>query len=188
LVSRFITDEPSEEPAMVARLAAVFQRTKGDLRQVARSLFLDGIARRQDGLPPKIKRPADVATSALRGLAASTDGGTALQDHLAAMGQPLFSWPTPDGPPDRAAPWSGSLMPRWQFAISLGFGEIAGTDFELDETADPGEMLARLSNRLLGIDPPGSILDALPVGKAGEGSLGRVMAAGLIAAPQFQWR
>jgi uncharacterized protein (DUF1800 family) len=188
LVSRFITDEPSEEPAMVARLAAVFRRTKGDLRQVARSLFLDGIARRQDGLPRKIKRPADVAASALRGLAASTDGGTALQDHLAAMGQPLFSWPTPDGPPDRAAPWSGGLMPRWRFAISLGFGEIAGTNFELDEAADPGDTLARLSHRLLGVDPPGAILDALPVGKAGEGSLGRVMAAGLIGAPQFQWR
>jgi hypothetical protein len=192
LVARFITDQPERDaPDLVAKVSATFQRTRGDLRQVARTLFLDGIGHRGGAMPTKIKRPVDLVTSALRGLSANTDGGRPLQEHLGAMGQALFNWPTPDGPPDTAPPWSGNLMPRWQFAIALGLDEIRGTSLELAAGEGPEQWLSDLSTRLLGVQPPPELRAALSAVTNAVGldaSLARVLAAGLIASPQFQWR
>lgn len=192
LVGRFVCDDPVREaPGLVRRVSNAFRRTDGDLKKVARTLFLDGVAQRAQPLPPKIKRPVDLVVSALRGLSARTDGGTPLQAHLAAMGQPLFSWPTPDGPPDAAPPWSGNLMPRWQFAIALGLGEIKGTSLGSLEADPPTRTLAALSSRLLGGAPSQALIRALSTAASASDmgdSTATVVAAGLIASPEFQWK
>ena len=73
----------------------------------------------------KFKRPVNFVAAALRQLE-RRDPGMALHDYLLHMGQAYFGWPTPDGYPDRDAPWTGNLLPRWQFALALARGEIPG--------------------------------------------------------------
>jgi hypothetical protein len=83
------------------------------------------------------------------------------------------------------------LMPRWQFAIALGLDEIRGTSLELAAGEGPEQWLSDLSTRLLGVQPPPELRAALSAVTNAVGldaSLARVLAAGLIASPQFQWR
>ena len=84
--------------------------------------------------PPILKRPFDYLVSAVRRVEADTDGSQAIQQHLERMGQPLFQWPMPDGYPDKTAAWTGSLLSRWNFAVALCKGDIAGTTVRLDRT------------------------------------------------------
>ena len=82
-----------------------------------------------------MKRPFDYVVSSLRVLNAITDGGAGLQAHLDRMGQPLHQWPMPDGYPDKAAAWTGSLLARWNYAIALTTGGINGTRVDPDALA-----------------------------------------------------
>jgi hypothetical protein len=128
-------------------------------------------------------------------LNAETEAGPPLHDYLARMGQPYFGWPTPDGYPDVAAPWSGNLMPRWQFALALARGEINGTRVEWPAdlpASDPPALAASLSAQILGqpLDPSAShaLLADLSAAGATPAELTGVLAAGLLASPAFQWR
>lgn len=199
LVRRFISDRPQQDAAeIVQAVARTFRRSGGDLRQVARTLFLDGLLGFAGPLPPKFKRPLDLVTSALRALHATTDAGAGLQEHLEGMGQLPFDWPTPDGPPDRAAAWSAALLPRWQFAQRLARGEIEGTELPLEELRaeageEPTELVDALSRRLLGRPADARLITAVNEavragGDAAEQELLALTAAGLLASPEFQWR
>jgi uncharacterized protein (DUF1800 family) len=75
----------------------------------------------------KLKRPFHFVVSALRTTDAQTDAGAALRDYLVRMGHAPFEYPTPDGYPDEATPWLGTLLWRWGFAAALTANEIAGT-------------------------------------------------------------
>ncbi|MCS6862280.1 MAG: DUF1800 domain-containing protein [Abditibacteriales bacterium] len=134
LCLRFLGDAPEE---MVAQLAQVYRKTEGDLRAMLRSLLLN-LHHTPSIIRPQIKRPFDFLVSALRALYADTDGGRALQQHLSAMGQPLFQWPMPDGYPQTTAAWTGSLLARWNFALALTAGEITGTQINLPALAQAG--------------------------------------------------
>ncbi len=129
LARRFIGSSP--EP-LVARAAAAFLRSGSDIRSTLRPILLDA-----DGLlsrgarTPLWKRPLDMVASALRAVGADTDCGEPIQRHLAAIGQPLYKWPMPDGFPDRATAWTGSLLPRWNFALALAGNAIPGTRVEI---------------------------------------------------------
>ncbi|MHB8637327.1 MAG: DUF1800 domain-containing protein [Fimbriimonadaceae bacterium] len=115
---------------MRKELAATFTRTGGDIKALVRPLFLSSALLKG---PPIAKRPIDFVASALRATAADTDCGPGIQDHLARMGQTLYAWPMPDGYPDRATAWTGSLLARWNFALALAHGHIGGTGVDLDE-------------------------------------------------------
>ena len=39
-----------------------------------------------------------------------------LNGQLGVLGQPLFSWDTPDGYPDKIEYWAGNIVPRWNYA------------------------------------------------------------------------
>jgi len=192
LARRLLADDPP--PAVVARATAAFLATGGDIGTVLRVILLDGLAARDAPVVAKFKRPINFLTAALRQLNAETDGGPALHEYLLHMGQPYFSWPTPDGYPDRAAPWSGNLLPRWQFALALVRGEIPGTQVELapDPSADPAAAADVLADRLLGqpLLPTDrdSLLAALRSAGATADELPAIVAAGLLASPAFQWR
>jgi hypothetical protein len=191
LARRFLADEPA--PAIVERAAAAFLKTGGDLKAVLRVLLLDGLAGPAPSAQPKFKRPAHFVVSALRALNAETNGGPMLQDYLQRMGQPYFAWPTPDGFPDRSAPWQGNLLPRWQFSLALARNEINGTAVALPEaSASPLALLGGLSERLLGAAlPPAAgaeLLGALRAAGAENEDLPSILTAGLLSAPAFQWR
>ena len=192
LARRFLSDDGAGE--VIEKAIAAFERTRGDLRAVLRVILLDGLIHAQ----PKYKRPVNFVVSALRMLNADTDGGDAVQDYLLQMGQPYFTWPTPDGYPDRAQPWQGNLMPRWQFAFALVKNEIGGTEIKLRELVDLSgaqslpEVVDAISSLLLGAPLETSARDELIAtlhsAGADDEESAQVIAAGILSSPAFQWR
>jgi hypothetical protein len=200
LVRRFIADDPPAE--LIDQATETFLQTDGDIKSVLRVILFEGLPLAQ----PKYKRPANFVVSSLRMLNAhygdARDGFAKpkrpLLDMLGRMGQPLFGWPTPDGYPDVAARWVGSLMPRWQFALALARNEIDGTSidlsalFESSGAETPEQFTDQLSTLLLGAPLDSTARDSLITSLQSEGaddeSLPQIITAGLIASPAFQWR
>jgi uncharacterized protein (DUF1800 family) len=75
----------------------------------------------------KFKRPIQFVVSALRVTDAQTDASPAVIDYLVRMGQVPFGYPTPDGYPEQAEPWLGTLLWRWNFAVALSRNRMKGT-------------------------------------------------------------
>ncbi len=189
LVRRFVADDP---PAgLVARTAQTFLETSGDIKAALRTILLspEMLTPDQPG-PVKLKRPFEFIVSILRQLNASTDGGPVLLQYLADMGQPLFQWPTPDGFPDRAEAWQGSLLNRWRFALALVHDTLPGTSLDLPallKTAaakTPAERLRQFAILLLGQPLPAPTAEQLLKKKYDD----TVLLAALVGSPMFQWK
>ncbi|MEQ1692495.1 MAG: DUF1800 domain-containing protein, partial [Gemmatimonas sp.] len=129
LCRRFISDEPPD--AAVVRVAKTFTATRGDVPATLRTLFASTEFREARGT--RLKRPFHFVASALRATDAETDAGKPLAAWLERMGHSPFQYPTPDGYPDEAAPWLGTLLWRWQFATALVDGRIDGTRIKVEE-------------------------------------------------------
>jgi len=127
LCRRFLGFAP---PDVVAKSASAFVAGKGDVRAMLRPILLDALFAPESNRPI-MKRPLDMMASALRVLGADTDGGEGVQTYLANMGQPLYQWPMPDGFPEKPSAWSGSMLPRWNFALALTSEAIDGTHVDL---------------------------------------------------------
>ena len=190
LARRFIAGDP---PAgLVERAADAFLKSRGEMQAVLRVLLLDGAGAMQ----PKYKRPADFVVSALRMLGGRVDGGSELHAHLGRMGQRYFSWPTPDGYPDRGDAWQGNLLPRWQFALALMQDGIPGTAIPdealaVDGASDLERFVRELCRRLLGgpLAESSRLVERLRVAGAKDALEDRrAIAAGLLASEAFQWR
>jgi uncharacterized protein (DUF1800 family) len=80
----------------------------------------------------KFKRPFGFIVSALRATGARTDSGLDVIAYLSRMGHAPFNYPTPDGYPEQAAPWMGTLLWRWNFAVALSQNQIKGTRLDLE--------------------------------------------------------
>ncbi|MDB4804534.1 DUF1800 domain-containing protein [Akkermansiaceae bacterium] len=178
LCVRFIGDEPSE--AAVSAVARAFSESKGDIKTTLRALFgIEAFLSGERG--SKLKRPFEFIVSALRGSQAEVKSNLALIDYLVRMGHAPFQYPTPDGYPDVASPWSGTLLWRWHFAISLARNEI-------DEKiiVDEKELIKKCG----GIDGlSASLLGRLPTAAESESITrsGESLAL-ILASPGFQWR
>ncbi len=199
LIRRFVTDDPEQDaPQLVNAAADTFLATKGDISSALRVVLLDGLTTWEGELPAKIKRPSDFIVSALRLTDATTDARPVVYNFLRRMGQPLFEWPTPDGPSDVAGSWANNLLPRWQFALRLAGGNLTGAEtlipsfLEQSESLSPPQILQQLSEIFIGrpfsADAERDILSTflaenLPV----EGQI-KLMIAGILASPPFQWR
>ena len=106
------------------RVRSAWRSSHGDIKSLLRVIFESGV---WSSGAPIVKRPFDYIVSSLRALQARTDADSTLQEHLAAMGQPLYQWPMPDGYPVDTEAWTGSLLARWNFAFALCEGSIKGT-------------------------------------------------------------
>jgi uncharacterized protein (DUF1800 family) len=192
LARRFLGEAAPAE--IVEKARAAFARTGGDIKAVLRPILFDGLLGAAPQAAPKFKRPVNFIVSALRQLDAETDGGPALHDYLLQMGQAYYAWPTPDGYPDRDGPWTGNLLPRWQFALALMRDEIKGTRVNVPPAGmdAPGSAADDLGRLLLGRPLPAGGRDDLLVSLRSAGAepaeLPAIIAAGLLASPAFQWR
>lgn len=193
LACRFISERPPED--LVRRAAQAFARSGGEIGATLRTLLLDGSV----SIQPKFKRPADFVVSTLRQLEARTDGGPGLGEHLARMGQRYFSWPTPDGYPDRSEAWQGNLLPRWQFALALARDEIESTRLDIPAmlaASEAGTIEAfidwcapLLLGAPLAVETRDRLSGSLRAAGASDGIEGaRIVIAGLLASPAYQWR
>lgn len=122
LCKRFISPEPPANA--VEQVAAEFTRTQGDIKAMLRVLFNSTAFGESRG--QLLKRPLKFMVSALRAMAVDTQADKPLLEPLQRMGHGLFQYPTPDGYPDEELPWMGTLMWRWNFALSLAAGKQSG--------------------------------------------------------------
>ncbi len=128
LCRHFISDTPP--PTAVTAVAKAFAETDGDIRATLRALFATEDFWGSGGA--KFKRPFTFVASALRATDAKTDASLEVIDFLKRMGHAPFNYPTPDGYPEQAAPWMGTLLWRWNFAVALSQNGLKGTRIKME--------------------------------------------------------
>jgi uncharacterized protein (DUF1800 family) len=135
LAAYFLADEPPR--SLVDALASVFTRTHGDLAAVTRKLLTS--RELVASLGHGFKDPMHFVVSAFR--LAYDDRPIAnahpVTNALAALGEPLYGRPTPDGYPVGAAAWtsSGQMSRRFEIARNIASGN--GGLFEPEDGTPP---------------------------------------------------
>ena len=162
LARHFVTDTPST--ALVDRIAAAFTKSDGDIRETLKAIFSSPEFNSPEAYRAKIKRPFELAISAIRTLGAETNGGPQLHQWIARMGEPLYMYQTPNGYSDAAESWvnTGGLLERLNFGLALASNRIPGTRvdlkrFETDATNNHAADNARIMDRFLNVIVGGDI-------------------------------
>ncbi|HZW89352.1 MAG TPA: DUF1800 domain-containing protein [Myxococcaceae bacterium] len=151
LCRRFISDQPP--PGAVDMVAAAFRNSGGDIPTTLRALVATTAFRAPEARRGKLKRPFQLVASALRTTGARTDGGAPLLEALRSMGQSPYQYPTPEGAPDVALAWTGTLLWRWQLAMRLSEGKVPGTSVDVATLTARAGGLDGLAAHLLGRVP-----------------------------------
>ena len=128
LCVRLVSYKPSA--ALVQAVADEFSRNKGDIKSMVRLILKSDEFRASRG--SLLKRPFRFVVSSLRAVAADTHAHEGLTEWLQRMGQGLFQHPTPDGYPDEERAWLGTLMWRWNYALTLVGGKIPSVAVNLN--------------------------------------------------------
>jgi uncharacterized protein (DUF1800 family) len=157
LVRHFVSDTPPT--ALVSQVAKVYQQSDGDIREMLRTIFLSPEFNSPAAYRAKIKRPFELAISAVRTLGADTNGGPQLHQWIARMGQPLYGFQTPNGYSDTAEAWvnTGALLERLNFGLALASNRIPGTRVNLDGLSAGAANSEQVMTRLLDIIVAGDI-------------------------------
>ena len=131
LVRHFVSDNPPA--ALVTRVAAAFTKSDGDIRETLKAIFLANEFYAPEAYRAKVKRPFELAISAIRVLGADTNGGPGTHQWIARMGEPLYGYQTPNGYSDAAESWvnTGGLLERMNFGVALAANRIPGTRVDL---------------------------------------------------------
>ena len=135
LVRHFVSD--NAPPALVNRVAAAFTKSDGDIRETLKAIFFSNEFYSAESYRAKVKRPFEVAISAIRVLGADTNGGPGTHQWIARMGEPLYGYQTPNGYSDTAENWvnTGALLERMNFGVALAGNRIPGTRVDLTKLA-----------------------------------------------------
>lgn len=131
LVRHFVSDTPP--PALVVRVAGVFSKTDGDIRETLKAIFFSSEFYSAEAYRVKVKRPFELVISAIRTLGADTNGGPGTHQWIARMGEPLYGFQTPNGYSDAADSWvnTGGLLERMNFGLALAGNRVQGTRVDL---------------------------------------------------------
>jgi uncharacterized protein (DUF1800 family) len=196
LARRFVEDDPP--PPLVARCAAAFQRTAGDIRETVRCIVTSPEFFSRAAYRAKIKTPFEFVVSALRALGAEADTTPRTAQLVARLGQPIFGKQTPDGWPDHAAAWlnSGAMLSRINLGFALAAGQVPGVRIASWEPAtrlrgaSHEEQVRGVVNELLGGDVSSETMRVLLNGSnpaAGATGLANLIGVAL-GSPEFQKR
>ncbi len=123
LALRFVSDDPS--PGLVDHLARTFTASGTDIRATLRALVRHREFRASAG--QKVRTPVDDLVHTARVLGVRARPPRSLDSFANAVswihgGDPLYSWPRPDGAPEHNAAWSsasrmlGSFQLHWNLA------------------------------------------------------------------------
>jgi uncharacterized protein (DUF1800 family) len=139
LATRFVADEP---PAtLVNRMADVFLKTDGDIRQVMAAMIDSKEFWSVGAYRSKVKSPLEMVASAVRAANASVVVAFPLVNQVAQLGEPLYRKLEPTGYSNSSAQWANSagLMARMNFALQLASNKVPGVKVETDpaKTDDP---------------------------------------------------
>ena len=146
LARHFAGDEPP--PAMVARLAASFSQSGGDLPSVYRTLLRSPEV--WAPAPAKLKTPEEFVVSSLRLLQLADSPLLRLADGaVAQLGQRLQAAPSPAGWPDRADEWLGpdAVWKRVEWATRVADRLGSQMDARALAAASFGPLLSEASAR-----------------------------------------
>jgi uncharacterized protein (DUF1800 family) len=131
LVAHFVADEPP--PRLVARVAAAFVSSSGDLPAVYRAL----VGNEEAWSTPlrKLRTPFDFVVAAVRALDLILEAQP-LNGLLSNFGQVTFGATSPKGFPDVAADWLGAEAMRMRLAWSTLQGQRLGGRIDALERAE----------------------------------------------------
>jgi uncharacterized protein (DUF1800 family) len=168
LARHFVADDPP--PTLVTKLAMRFRDTDGDLAAVALALLDAPEAWSPEA--KKMRSPQEFLIGALRLLGAKPDNPNAFLGNLAALGQPLWGPPGPNGFSDLEAPWASPEGMKTRLDVAARLGQRAGR-------VEPMELLDAA------LDPLASAETRQAVGRAES----RPQAVALLLmSPEFQRR
>ncbi len=151
LCRRFVADEPPA--SLVARVAATFERTQGDIRACLQTLFGSPEFFDPAVYQAKIKTPLEFVASTLRAAGAEVTDAQALTGALARMGMPLYGCQPPTGYKDVAEAWvnTGALLNRLNFALVLASGNLPGVRLPATASGEDNKaLIATLLARYVG--------------------------------------
>jgi uncharacterized protein (DUF1800 family) len=119
LVRRFVSDTPP--PALVDLTAARFRETRGDLREVMRTILTSPEFLSPDAFRVKVKTPLEFVASAVRTTGADVQNALPLVRTMQQLGMPLYFCQPPTGYKDTADGWvnTGAIVGRMNFALAL---------------------------------------------------------------------
>jgi hypothetical protein len=149
LCVRFIDDMP--EKNTVDSVASAYSDSGGNIPNMLRALFATDAFRNAHNA--KVKRPFRFVASALRATGATAKSSAELLEYVVRMGQGPFRYPTPDGYPDEAKPWMGTLMWRWHFSVALKKNAIPGVQVDWERLAVHHGSERNLMTGILGRQP-----------------------------------
>ncbi len=137
LCQRFVADEPPQ--MLVDRMAEVFTKTDGDIRQVVRAILTSPEFNSPKYYRNKVKSPLELAASAIRVTGASTDGAGPMIQAVARMGEPLYLCQPPTGYSEDSSRWMSNamLLERMNFAVALFAARINGTRVDVSRFVAP---------------------------------------------------
>ena len=143
LAVRFVSDNPPR--ALVDRLVATYDRSRGDVRAMLRTLVQSPEFWSRGAVGAKVKSPFELAVSAVRASGAHVEDPRPLLGWIARMGEPLYAYQAPTGYPDRADAWvnTGSLLNRMNFGLQFASQRIPGIDIDLPSLHDGPEPESR---------------------------------------------
>ena len=155
LAEHFVSDDPP--PALVARMAKTFEKSKGDIRAVITAMIYSPEFWSRAAFRAKVKTPFELVASTARALGADVDQPLQLAQWVARIGEPLYQCLPPTGYSDKAAAWvsSGSLLNRVNFAVALTSNKVRGAQVDInsllgaDVGANPHLALDRVEGEFL---------------------------------------
>jgi uncharacterized protein (DUF1800 family) len=186
LAHRFLADDPP--PSVVDRMAATFTATDGDLRAVLETLFASPEFLSDGAWQAKLKSPLEMVVSAVRATDADVSDTSALAQHIADLGEPLYGKLEPTGYSDAADAWTNTsgILGRLNFAAALTGGQIAGVRVDRRRvTSNDPQTLARA---LLNVAPSATTLAAIRHGMRGQEVTPSMLASLVLGSPDFQRR
>ncbi len=150
LAQRFVADNP---PAgLVDRMAATFLKTRGDIREVMRTMLDSKEFWSQGAYQAKVKTPFEMVASAARALNADVVDAFALGNQLNQLGEPLYRKQEPTGYSNLNSEWvnSAALLGRMNFALALAQNKVPGVKIDparFGDATDPSVVARTLMFR-----------------------------------------
>jgi len=132
LAEHFVSDDPP--PALVARMAKTFEKSKGDIRAVMTTMIYSPEFWSRAAFRAKVKTPFELVASTTRALGADVDQPLQLAQWVSRIGEPLYQCLTPNGYSDKAAAWvsTGALLNRVNFAVALTSNKVRGAQVDIN--------------------------------------------------------
>jgi uncharacterized protein (DUF1800 family) len=130
LATRFVSDDPPE--SLVQHMAATFQSSDGDIREVLRTMFRSPEFWSPKAYRSKLKTPLEFVVSAVRASGTTVNAPDAMLATLNQMGMPPYGMLVPTGYSMKRQTWEteGDVLARINFATALTQGKLGGLQFD----------------------------------------------------------